>query len=83
MYFEIISEIENVRVIARGRGVRSRKILSKKYGTGRWRKMKGVAEVRLETDQTCIAAPSLEMTRHWYECHGIGRQDFKIKEFLD
>ncbi|NOY42320.1 MAG: hypothetical protein GXP26_10855 [Planctomycetes bacterium] len=77
MYFEIISEIEHVRIVAKGRGVRSRKILSKKYGSGRWRKMKGTAEVRLETGQ------SRYVEIHWYECHGIGKQDFKIKKFLD
>jgi len=77
MHFEIISEIENVRVVARGRGVRSRKILSKKYGAGRWRKLKGEARVRLVTGQTRLSEI------HWYECHGIGRQDFKIKKFLD
>ncbi len=77
MRFDIIGEIENIRVVAKGRGVRSRKMLRKKYGAGRWRKMKGEAEVRLVTGQARFAEI------HWYECHGIGRQDFKIKKFLD
>jgi len=77
MFFEIVSEIDDIGTMARGRGVRSRKALKKKYGPGRWRKMKGTAEVRLADGQFRQAEI------HWYECHGIGRQDFKIKKFLD
>ncbi|NOY41501.1 MAG: hypothetical protein GXP26_06660 [Planctomycetes bacterium] len=77
MHFDIVGEIDNIRVIAKGRGVRSRKMLAKKYGAGRWRKMKGVVEVGLVTGRVRRAEI------HWYECHGIGRQNFKIKKFLD
>lgn len=77
VYFEIISEITDVEVIARGRGVRSRNVLRKKYGSGAWRKMKGIARVRLMHGAEHIAEV------HWYEAHGIGRKDFKIKGYLD
>jgi hypothetical protein len=77
MFFEIISEITDVEMIARGQGVRSIAVLRKKYGPGAWRKMKGRATVRLD-DGTELRAEV-----HWYEAHGVGRKDFKIKKHLD
>lgn len=77
MNFEIVGDIEQVETIAVGRGVKIRALLQKAHGKGRWRKMKGVATVRL---------PNRRLRRvelHWYEAHGIGRRDFKIKTFLD
>ena len=71
--FEIIGEIRNIEPIARGAGVRDRTRLRKYYGQGRWRKLKGFASVRL-TDGTVHMAEL-----HWYEAHGIGRKEFKIK----
>jgi hypothetical protein len=47
------------------------------YGPGRWRKRKGIAQVRLK-DGTAVRAEV-----HWYEAHGIGRKEMKIKRFLD
>jgi hypothetical protein len=47
------------------------------YGEGRWRKLKGVAKVRL-FDGTIRKAEV-----HWYEAHGIGKRKLKIKRFLD
>ena len=38
--------------------------------------MKGVAIVRLPDGTTCPAEV------HWYESHGIGRKEFKIKHLL-
>jgi hypothetical protein len=75
--FEIIGEITAIQAIARGRGVNARPYLNRTYGRGHWRKMKGVALVR---------APNGSLHRaevHWYEEHGIGRRDFKIKQYLD
>ena len=43
----------------------------------RWRKLKGVATIRL-ADGTVATAEV-----HWYEAHGIGRKELKIKRFLD
>lgn len=48
------------------------------YGRGRWRKLKGIATVRL-TDGAIRLAEI-----HGYEAHGIGKRDFKLKlPFLD
>ena len=77
MWFEIISDITDVETIARGRGVRSKAKLRKKHGSGVWRKMKGNATIRLPSG----VERSAEI--HWYEAHGIGKRDFKIKKYLD
>jgi hypothetical protein len=47
MYFEIIGDIENIETIAVGKSIRDVARLRKQYGSGRWRKLKGVANVRL------------------------------------
>ena len=78
MDFEIIGEVTNVETIASGRGVHDRARLRRQYGRSRWRKLKGVANVRL-IDGTIRLAEV-----HWYEAHGIGRREFKLKlPFLD
>jgi hypothetical protein len=77
MSFEIIGEIEQVEIIAYGKSIRDIKLLKKQYGAGRWRKLKGIATVRLY-DGTIRKAEI-----HWYEAHGIGKRKFKIKTFLD
>lgn len=73
---EIIGEITEVKTIAVGRSIRELDRLQRIYGKGRWRKLKGIATVRLPDDTTIFAEI------HWYEAHGIGRKDFKIKRIL-
>ncbi|MBA2503352.1 MAG: hypothetical protein H0V27_10765 [Pyrinomonadaceae bacterium] len=78
MDFEIVSEITDIETIAAGTGVRDRARLRKQYGRGRWRKLKGVAKVRLLSGRIRLAEI------HWYETHGIGKREFKLKlPFLD
>jgi hypothetical protein len=77
MQFELIGAISDVETIAAGPGVRVAAVLRKAYGYGRWRKMKGVATVRLPNG----AVRTAEI--HWYEAHGIGKRDLKIKRFVD
>ena len=77
MYFEIIGEITEVETIAVGGSIREIARLRRQFGPGRWRKLKGVATVRL---------PSGRIRRvelHWYEAHGVGRRKLKIKSYLD
>jgi hypothetical protein len=74
---EIVGEITSIEVIAVGRKIRRIKELRKRYGKGRWRKLKGVAIVRLEN------GPIRKAELHWYEAHGIGRRGFKIKRLLE
>jgi hypothetical protein len=75
--FTIVGDIERIETIAAGRGVRIRSYLAKLYGKGRWRKRKGEATVRLPNGRT------RRVELHWYEAHGIGRRDFKIKQYVD
>jgi hypothetical protein len=75
--FELVGEIEQVRTIAVVRGIRDLARLRKGHGSGRWRKLKGNALVRLANGRTRRAEV------HWYEAHGIGRVRMKIKRFLD
>ena len=51
--------------------------IRKQYGLGHWRKMKGVAKVRLQSGSIRNAE------LHWYEAHSIGRKKMKIKRLLD
>jgi len=76
MGFEILSEISDTETIAAGRGVYIRRYLERTYGRGRWRKMKGIATVQLADGTIC------EAEIHWFEAHGIGRKDFKIKRVI-
>jgi len=77
MKFEIIGEFREVETIASGTQIRVLALLRKKWGPGRWRKMKGVARIRvLRTGHI------REAEIHWYEAHGIGRRDFKVKKLL-
>ena len=77
MYFEIINEIEDIETIAVGGNIKDIMRLRKQFGIGRWRKLKGIASIRLKNGE--IRKAEL----HWYEAHGIGRKKMKIKKFLD
>ena len=77
MKFEVVGFVSDAEPIAAGPSVRIRSYLRKAYGPGRWRKMKGTATVRL---------PNGTLRRvelHWYEAHGVGKRDVKIKRYLD
>ncbi len=74
--FKILGEIRDIETIASGRGVYIQRYLKRTYGRGRWRKMKGIATVELPDGTIC------EAEIHWYEAHGIGRKDFKIKRVI-
>jgi hypothetical protein len=77
MDFELASEVTGVETIASGRGVHDRRRLERLYGKGHWRKMKGIARIRLRTGRVRLAEV------HWYEAHGIGKKEFKRKTYLD
>ena len=77
MHFEIIGDIEDVETLAVGGRIRDIMRIQKQFGPGRWRKLKGMAKVRLQSGRICNAEV------HWYEAHGIGRKKMKIKNLLD
>jgi len=74
--FEIIGEITGLETIAAGGAIRELARLRKMYGPGRWRKMKGVATIRLANGRVRRAE------LHWYEAHGVGRKELKRKRYL-
>ena len=74
--FEIIGEIVDVEMIAVGSSIRDITRLRKQYGSGRWRKLKGTAMVRLRNGQVRLAE------LHWYEAHGVGRKEIKRKRYF-
>ena len=73
MDFEVVGQLRNIETIATGRAIRELRRLRRRYGRGRWRKRKAIATVRLQ-DETVHKAEV-----HWYEAHGIGRREMKIK----
>jgi hypothetical protein len=77
MYFEIVGDVTHVETFATGSSIRELPRLRKFYGRGRWRKRKGIARVRLPDDTIRLAEV------HWYEAHGIGRKELKIKRYID
>lgn len=76
MPIEIPGEVTHIETIAVGSSIREILRLRKAYGSGRWRKLKGVARVRLPDKSVCTAEI------HWYEAHGIGKKDIKIKRVI-
>jgi hypothetical protein len=74
--FEVLSEICGAETIAAGREIRELRRLQRRYGKGRWRKMKGRATIRLANGHVRRAE------LHWYEAHGIGKRELKRKRYL-
>lgn len=76
MQLQIIGPITDIETIATSSSIRELARLRKRYGRGRWRKRKGIAEVRLSNGEIVRAEI------HWYEATGIGRKEFKIKHIV-
>ena len=76
MHFEIVGTITEIETIAVGRAIRILPLLKKRYGKGRWRKLKGIASVRLNDGTIRLAEI------HWFEAHGIGKRKMRIKSIL-
>ncbi len=77
MDFELVGDLKDVETIAVGNSIRELPRLRRLYGQGRWRKVKGVARIRLRDGRVRLAE------LHWYEAHGIGKKEFKRKRYLD
>ncbi len=76
-HFEIIGKITEIETIAVGHGIRILPILQKRYGHGNWRKLKGIATIRLSNGSIRRAEI------HWFEAHGIGKKKMRIKRYVD
>lgn len=68
MDFEIFGKISDIEIIAVGSRIRILPFLQQEFGRGRWRKLKGVAEVKLSNGEIRLAEV------HWFEAHGIGKK---------
>ena len=77
MHFEIVGRIRKVEPIAVGGRIRDIMRLRKQFGPGRWRKLKGIATIRLPNGDL------REAELHWYDAHGVGRRKIKLKRFVD
>ncbi|HEX3556504.1 MAG TPA: hypothetical protein VIA62_25055 [Thermoanaerobaculia bacterium] len=75
--FRLIGEIDDTETIAEGSSIRDLARLTKTYGRGQWRKRKGNGIVELRNGTLC------HVELHWYEAHGKGRQELKIKRYLE
>ena len=65
--FEIIGEIRDIQTIAVTHSIRRLRQLRRQYGKGRRRKLKGIAQAEL----------------HWYEAHGVGKRELRIKRLTN
>ena len=77
MDFEIVSKISDIEIIAVGSRIRILSFLQQEFGRGRWRKLKGIAQVKLSNGEVRFAEV------HWFEAHGIGKKFLRIKHYLD
>jgi hypothetical protein len=73
--FEVIGKITHIETIAVEPAIREPPTLQNRFGRGRWRKLKGVATVRLFDGTIRLAQ------LHWYEAHGIGKKRMKIRRY--
>jgi hypothetical protein len=73
---EILGDIRGATIIATGSGVRVRRRLVREYGGSRWRKLKGVALIR------DVRGEIYEAEIHWFEAHGVGRVEVRVKQNL-
>jgi hypothetical protein len=75
--FDFVGEIWGIETIATGRSIREPSRLRTRYGPGRWVKGKGYAKV-------CLSDGSVfDAELHWYEAHGIGKRQTKIKKLIE
>jgi hypothetical protein len=74
--FELLTPISDIETIAVNLSIRELDRLRKEHGHARWRKLKGRVVARSATGQVA------EVEVHWYEAHGIGRRDMKVKRVL-
>lgn len=76
MKFKILGEFSDIEIIAKGISIRELPRLRKIYGHGNWLKRKGLADIQLADGTICKAE------LHWYEAHGIGKKEIKIKHLI-
>lgn len=76
MKFKILGDFTDIEIIAKGKSIKELPRLRKIYGKGNWIKRKGIADIQLPDGTLCKAEI------HWYEAHGIGKKEFKVKYLI-
>ena len=76
-YRRIVSEITSIENIAVSGQIKNLRRLRRVHGGKRWRKVKGSAYVELNNGEVRLAE------LHWYQAHGIGKKEIKVKRLLD
>lgn len=76
MDFKIVGPIQDIEIIAHGHGIKNVNRLNKIYGKAHWRKLKGTCTIELPD------GVMREAEVHWYEGHGIGKKEVKLKKYL-
>ncbi len=77
MNWELAGQITHQETFAEGARIRELGRLIETYGGKNWKKRKGVARIRLLSSGEILTAEL-----HWYEAHGVGKVEMKIKELL-
>jgi hypothetical protein len=72
--FDIVGPISSRATKATGNCIRELSRLQATYGEGRWRKCKGRARIQWHSDDMVEDAEV-----HWYEAHGVGAFEHKVK----
>jgi hypothetical protein len=70
-------EITDIETIAVGHEIRDLARLGRVYGPGHWRKLKGIATIRLASGRVRLAE------LHWYQAHVVGRKEIKRKRYVE
>ncbi len=81
MDVELAGEIQDAETVASGRALRELRRLRKAYGGVNWCKCKGTARVRSGAEGSG-AGEMVSAEVHWYEAHGIGQVEMKLKRYL-
>jgi hypothetical protein len=76
--FDLLTEITNIVSMFINRSICEFEYLNRRYGSGRWRKRKGIAQIRYKRSGRVVRAEI-----HWYEAHGIGSVKWKVKREID
>jgi hypothetical protein len=77
MEWTLAGEITQQETFAEGSGIRELHRLIDAYGGKNWKKRKGVGRILLMP-----SAQIFQAELHWYEAHGVGKVEMKIKELL-
>jgi hypothetical protein len=77
MSWDLASGISHQETFAEGSSIRELHRLVDTYGGKNWKKRKGIASIRLQATGEIVMAEL-----HWYEAHGVGKVELKIKELL-